>query len=180
MVSLKNVLILIGSASNSSSNLQLMKQFAERTQDRFSTTIFQQSGALPPFNPQLAFDNCPELVQQLRDQISHADVVVICTPEYLFSIPSRLKNILEWCVSTTVFANKPVGLITASADGQRGHIELQLIMQTLMARFTAETTLLISAVKGKLDSQGNVTDEQTDAELSRFIAAFGVLMDTQA
>lgn len=176
----KDVLILIGSASESSSNLKIMQRVAERAQPRFTTTIYQQLGALPPFDPRLSFDNSPELVQQLRHQISQADGVIICTPEYIFSIPSRLKNVLEWCVSTTVFANKPVGLVTASADGHRGHAELQLIMQTLMARFTEETTLLISAVKGKLDGQGTITDEQTRTDLDRFIVAFDRLMDTQS
>jgi len=63
--------------------------------------------------------------------------------EYVFSIPNGLKNVIEWCVATTVFADKPSGLITASANGQKGHEELLLIMKTAMAKFTSETTLLI-------------------------------------
>nr|WP_298555227.1 NAD(P)H-dependent oxidoreductase [uncultured Algibacter sp.] len=31
----------------------------------------------------------------------------MCTPEYVFSIPSGLKNTIEWCVSTNAFSNKP-------------------------------------------------------------------------
>ena len=68
---------------------------------------------------------------------------MICTPEYIFSLPSGLKNAIEWCVATTVFSEKPIGVITASADGQKGHEELQMIIKTVMARFTTETTLLI-------------------------------------
>ncbi|WP_262886208.1 NADPH-dependent FMN reductase [Sphingobacterium sp. 18053] len=36
----------------------------------------------------------------------------MCLPEYIFSIPSGLKNSIEWCISTTVFSDKPVGIIT--------------------------------------------------------------------
>jgi NAD(P)H-dependent FMN reductase len=39
-------------------------------------------------------------------------------------LTSGLKNAIEWCVSTTVFSDKPIGLITASASGQKGHEDL--------------------------------------------------------
>ncbi|WP_363317949.1 NAD(P)H-dependent oxidoreductase [uncultured Algibacter sp.] len=42
-----------------------------------------------------------------RNKIENADGIVICTPEYVFSIPSGLKNTIEWCVSTNAFSNKP-------------------------------------------------------------------------
>jgi len=37
-----------------------------------------------------------------------------------------LKNAIEWCVSTTVFTDKPTGIITASASGANGHAKLKL------------------------------------------------------
>ena len=97
-------------------------------------------------------------------------------PEYIFSIPSGLKNPLEWCVSTTIFANKPVGLITASANGEKGHEELQMIMKTIEAKFTTETTLLIQGAKGKIDSEGRLTDAETERALKSFLIGFAKLM----
>ncbi len=60
-------------------------------------------------------ENPPEAVLAFRKQIAAADGVLICTPEYVFTLPGSLKNALEWCVSTTIFSQKPTGLITASA-----------------------------------------------------------------
>lgn len=97
---------------------------------------------------------------------------MICTPEYVFSIPSGLKNAIEWCVSTTVFSDKPIGLITAAASGQKGHEELQLIIKTVMTKFTPETTLLIPGIKGKIDDKGEITDSKTKEVLTRFISAY--------
>lgn len=74
---------------------------------------------------------------------------MISTPEYIFSIPSGLKNAIEWCVSTNVFSDKPLGLITASANGLKGHEVLQMIMRTLETRFNENTLLLIQGIKGK-------------------------------
>jgi NAD(P)H-dependent FMN reductase len=111
-----------------------------------------------------------------RKAIENADGILICTPEYIFSIPSGLKNALEWCVATTVFSDKPAGLITASANGQKGHEELQLIMKTVMAKFNDATTLLIPGIKGKISDNGEIKDNRTKEDLQKFINAFKELI----
>ncbi len=87
-----------------------------------------------------------------------------------------MKNALEWCVSTTVFSDKPIGIITASAHGAKGHEELQLIMKTLTANFTDETTLLIHAIKGKINVEGDITDAKTKDDFEKFIEAYRALI----
>ncbi|MDR0194078.1 MAG: NAD(P)H-dependent oxidoreductase [Myroides sp.] len=54
-----------------------------------------------------------------RELIQKTDGILISTLKYIFSIPSGLKNALEWCVSASTFINKPLGTITASAHGKR-------------------------------------------------------------
>lgn len=79
---------------------------------------------------------------------------------------------MEWCVSTTVFSGKPTGLITASASGKKGHEELQLIMKTVMARLTPETTLLIQGIKSKVNRDGKFVDEKTKNAVEEFVKSF--------
>ena len=172
----RNIFAIIGSASQNSANSRLVDNLAEMTRDDFDWTIFDDLKSLPHFDPEQSLDNPPQLIAEFRDNVARADGILICTPEYIFSIPSGLKNALEWCVATTVFSDKPLGIITASASGQKGHEELQLIMKTVMARFTAETTLLIPGVKGKVDSKGGLTDGKTKDELARFISAYKRLL----
>ena len=81
----------------------------------------------------------------------------------------RLKNAIEWCVSTTVFSDKPVGIITASASGEKAHEELKLIMQTVQAIVHEETCLLIKGVKGKVGEEGEMIDAKTEAELRMLV-----------
>ncbi|MFY0687911.1 MAG: NAD(P)H-dependent oxidoreductase [Cyclobacteriaceae bacterium] len=101
--------------------------------------------------------------------MADSDHVVISTPEYIFSIPSGLKNILEWCVATTAFVDKPVTIITASAHGQKGHEELQLILQTLQAKVCKHRCLLIKGVKGKFSDEGNLVDQLTIQRLRTLV-----------
>ena len=168
----KNILAIIGSASTNSTNLKLVETIARLTKNEFNVTIYNELKKLPHFDPELSTDNPPKEILEFRQSIEEADGIIISTPEYVFSIPSGLKNAIEWCISTIIFSDKPTGLITASASGEKGHEELQLIMRTAMAKFTNETTLLIHGVKGKFNAQGNVSDEETKKQLGYFIESF--------
>ncbi|MEO7047978.1 MAG: NADPH-dependent FMN reductase [Ferruginibacter sp.] len=176
MTQKKNIFVIIGSASKNSANEKLVDNFSEFAKDFLSLTVFKDLKTLPPFDPELSTDNPPAEITRFRKQIENADGILICTPEYIFSIPSGLKNAIEWCVATTVFSDKPTGIITASASGEKGHEELQLIIKTVMTKFTEETTLLIKGIKGKINEQGQIIDGPTKADFIKFINAFKQLL----
>lgn len=174
---MKKILIINGSASGNSSNQQLIHYFIESSREFFHCTQAVALKTLPSFDPELSVGDTPVAVLQLRESIAVADGIFICTPEYVFSIPSGLKNMIEWCVSTTVFSDKPLGIVTASAIGEKGHEELQLIMKTVMANFNVDTCLLIQGIKGKINAPGNITDETTEKNMIAFMDAFRQLVE---
>ncbi|MBL0024247.1 MAG: NADPH-dependent FMN reductase [Saprospiraceae bacterium] len=173
----KNILAIIGSASENSANLKLVEQISVLARNACNLTIYSDLKLLPHFDPELSADNPPGQIIEFRKNIEQADGIIICTPEYVFSIPSGLKNAIEWCIATTIFLDKPLGMITASASGQKGHEELQLIMKTAMAKFTDETSLLIQGIKGKFDEQGNLIDKETKKQVVKFIDALMKLIN---
>lgn len=175
-----NILGINGSASQNSSNLTILKVITELGKSEFNLTIIDDLTELPHFKTELTNENIPEKIIKFRNQIENADGIIICTPEYVFSIPSRLKNAIEWCVSTTVFSDKPIGLITASASGEKGHKELKLIMKTVETYFTDETTLLIQGIKGKINKNGEILDDKTKTELEKFVQSFIKLKEKPA
>jgi chromate reductase, NAD(P)H dehydrogenase (quinone) len=168
----KEILIIIGSASKQSSNHKLIDYINGLWDNQIKVIVYDKLSELPHFSPEDSIANTPESVLSIRNMIEKADGVVISTPEYIFSIPSCFKNLMEWCVSTTIFSNKPVGLITASAHGMKGHEELHLIMETLGGVFTKETAILIQGIKGKIDKEGNILHENTALELQSFVKNF--------
>ena len=178
MAGKKSIFIINGSASQHSSNERLIDNFISLTNDYFDVIVFNELKMLPHFDPALSIKDTPEAVIQFRQNIQSADGVLICTPEYIFSIPAGLKNALEWCVSTTIFSGKPTGFITASASGLKGHEELQMLMKTLMAAFTEKTTLLVQGVKGKMNKSGEITDSKTREALVFFIHAYKEHLDS--
>lgn len=176
----KNIFVINGSASSNSANEKLVDYLKGLAKDYFDFTVLNDLKSLPHFDPELSADNPPEEIVIFRNDIENSDGVIISTPEYVFSIPAGLKNAIEWCVATTVFSDKPTGLITASASGIKGNQELQLIMKTLGAKFTKETTLIIQGVKGKINANGKITDDKTETELNEFINAFECLVNKES
>ncbi|HOY96233.1 MAG TPA: NAD(P)H-dependent oxidoreductase [Catalimonadaceae bacterium] len=170
------ILAIIGSASKNSSNLLLVKWIAERMKNSLDLHIFNDLKMLPHFDPELSLENTPQTILDFRTMVHEADGILICTPEYVFSIPSGLKNAIEWCISTTVFSDKPTSLITASAQGEKGHEELKMIMKTAMCRFQPETTLLIQGIRGKVDHKENLTDPGTITELNHLLKVFSEMV----
>ncbi|AFM04395.1 putative flavoprotein [Bernardetia litoralis DSM 6794] len=176
MIEKKNIFIVIGSASDNSTNRKLIENFVHLTEDKLNCIIYNDLKALPHFDPKLSSQNPPKEVLEFREKIKNADAILICTPEYIFSIPSGLKNAIEWCISTTVFTDKPLGIITASASGQKAHEELQLIMKTAMAKFTKDTILLIQGIKGKINKEGQIIDSKMTEDLKIFANQFNILL----
>ena len=172
MIKKLNILGINGSASQNSSNLAILKAIGKLGGIEINLTIIENLRHLPHFQIELTSDNTPPSITKFRKQLENADGIIISTPEYVFSIPSGLKNALEWCVSTTILSDKSVGLITASANGKMGHEELKLIMKTVQTYFTDTTTLLIPGVKGKVNEMGEIINDKTQVELLDFTKSF--------
>ena len=174
----KKVLAISGSTRKESSNLQIIHAIARLSAASLDMDIFNELDSLPHFNPDLDGDNVPAAVTAFRNRISEADGVLICSPEYVFSLPGSLKNAIEWVVSTTLFSGKPVALITAAAQGEKAHEALLLIMRTIEARFTPQTQLLIQGPRVKVNGQGTITDLPTLHKVEALMTAFARELNT--
>ncbi|MFS4430286.1 NADPH-dependent FMN reductase [Chryseobacterium sp. S90] len=166
----KKIVVIIGSASENSSNQKLMEQVLEKIENT-DFLMYDNLAVLPHFDTAITDENIPDEVLKIREYIKNSAGVIFSTPEYIFSIPGRLKNMLEWCVSTTIFSDKPVAVITASASGEKGHEELLMILNTLGATTDDKHQALIKGIKGKFDSNG-LLESNTFAKVSKLVADF--------
>ncbi|MBB6331680.1 NAD(P)H-dependent FMN reductase [Chryseobacterium sediminis] len=166
----KKIVVIIGSASENSSNQKLMEQVLAKMENT-DFQMYDNLSVLPHFDTAITDENIPDEVLKIREDIKNSAGVIFSTPEYIFSIPGRLKNMLEWCVSTTVFSEKPVAVITASASGEKGHEELLMILKTLGAVTDDKHQTLIKGIKGKFDSNG-LLESNTFAKVSKLVADF--------
>lgn len=153
--------------SNSSSNL-ILKTIVSLAPADIQIEVFIGLGDLPHFNHP---GDDPSVVADFKAKLRHADAVLICTPEYAFGIPGSLKNALDWTVGSGEFVDKPVGLITASSQGEKGHAALLLVLSAISAKVIDESTMLISFVRAKLNADGNVKDNELLIKLKQVVPA---------
>jgi NAD(P)H-dependent FMN reductase len=152
------ILAIPGSLRSDSSSSQILRNIHALLPANVRFEVYNGVGTLPHFND-AATPSAP--VVEFRSKIKEADGVIICTPEYAFGIPGALKNALDWTVGSAEFIDKPVALITASSQGEKGHAAMLLVLQAISAKVIAESSMVISFVRAKLDEQGNVKDLQT-------------------
>ena len=168
---MKNILAISGSLRAKSTNLTILENVAEMFADKINLTIYEDLAKLPHFNPDLDTETPPDEVTKWREAIKNSDGVLICSPEYVFSIPAALKNALEWTVSSADFHDKPTALITASSLGETAHESLLLILKTIDAKIGENSALLISHAQTKI-KDGIISDAETVEKLNLLIRSF--------
>jgi NAD(P)H-dependent FMN reductase len=164
------VLAVMGSSRQGSSNRQIVDYLQSRYEDVVRIEIYDQVDSLPPFDPGTDPEDAPVAVREWIEKIHQSDAVIVCTPEYVFSLPGMLKNALEWTVATTVFTDKPVAFIVASASGEYAMAALAIILQTLRGRpVPAAQQVLVKGARGKIAAGAGLTDAATAADLDQLV-----------
>jgi len=165
---MKNIFAISGSLRAGSSNHTILQHLGQMIPRDTNYTIYDGLSTIPAFDPGLDNDDPPASLADFRKQISEADAIIICTPEYAYGVPGALKNALDWTVSSGSFSGKPVALITASTGGENAHEAMIKILGALDAKLSQETTLLIPFIRTKID-KGTVSDEETVKNLQNLL-----------
>lgn len=144
-LSSKSILLINGSIRADSSTQILINKIEEIIDKmmQISTIQFDLS-KLPMFNPDQEKVLQNESINQWYINIKNCIAVVIVTPEYLNSIPSVLKNSLEWMTTSGAFNNKKILPIVYTPKSPRGENAQAHLIKTLQAlNANIITTLLL-------------------------------------
>ena len=145
------ILAIAGSLRQASSNSALVNVAAALPLASAELIVYGGLAALPPFNPDNAFD-APEAVRRFRQHLFACDAVVIASPEYAHSVPGVLKNALDWVIESGELIDKPVALISASARTRYAWAALVEILTAMSARVIGEASIALSLQGRTLDA----------------------------
>ncbi|GLR19287.1 NADPH-dependent FMN reductase [Portibacter lacus] len=154
------VFAISGSTKTNSTSQRLINYIQVKYAGVFDLRIFDGIAKLPHFNPELEAE-LPNQVAEFRALIESADGLLFVSPEYVFSLPGSLKNAIEWLVSTVLLSRKPTATIIAAASGLKAQESLNLILRTLETILPENSTGLIQGAKGKIPSDGNISDQES-------------------
>ena len=111
------VLLISGSTRLASTNTAALRTVAALAPAGIETQWYEGLADLPAFNPDDDGTAHPSVVA-LHEQISGADAVLLCTPEYAGTLPGSFKNLLDWTVGSADLYEKPIAFLNVAAPGR--------------------------------------------------------------
>jgi len=177
------VAVIVGSNRRESINRKLARALVKLGAGKFDAK-FVRIDDLPIYN-QDNEGNLPPEVVRFKNEIAKADGVLIVTPEHNRSMPTVLKNAIDWGArpyGKSVWPGKP-GFITGTSPGAISTALVQANLRTVMLGLGM--TLLggesyIQFKPNLIDEAGNVTDESTKTFLQGFVDRFATLVERLA
>jgi len=133
---------------------------------------------LPFYSEDLASPNKPKVVQDFLEQVSKADGIVCCTPEYNHSIPAVLKNAIDWAsrpAFNSPLKGMPVTIITQAVSpvgGARAQAHLKLVLDSTLSRVHLCHEMMVTGVDQKFSQDLELTDDKTSERIRRHLSSF--------
>lgn len=139
---MKRILFVVGSLRERSFNRQLAQEAARLLEGRAEVSFLEYAD-VPFMNQDIEFP-APEAVARVRREVQEADGMWIFTPEYNYSYPAVLKNLIDWLSrpltagdrSTAVIVGKKVAV--SSATGGSAGAGTRAMVGKLMAAVRAD------------------------------------------
>jgi len=173
---MRTIAVVTGSASASSINRRLANALMRLGADRFSFTSVRIDD-LPMFNVDLSKEP-PAAVLRMKGQIAAADGVIIVTPEHNRSIPSVLKNAIDWGsrpAGQSCWIGKPAGILGIST-GQTGTAAAQQHLRNILSPqqviIMGQPELYLHWKEGLIGGDGMITDEAVRKRVEAFLERY--------
>lgn len=166
------ILGIAGSLRKDSYNKMLLKEVVRLATPDSAIDIFDIK-KIPLYNQDLE-ENLPQAVINLKKRIRESDAILFVTPEYNYSIPGVLKNVIDWGsrpYGDNTWDKKPVAIMGASVGGfgtirAQAHLR-QTFLFTNMFPINAE--LYVSKANEKFDSSGHLIEDEIRAKIISLI-----------
>lgn len=174
-----NVLVFAASHRKESINRKLARCAAQSVVEAGGKVDFTEYGEFDsPLYDDEMFDAAaiPSPVQHFTGKLEMADAVIIASPEYNWSFPGSLKNLIDWASvkNPTPFAGKAVLLLSASPSlrgGAQGLVHLRTPLSALGA-FVYPRLFTLSRAHSAFAVDGRLLDEKLRSELGQLARQF--------
>jgi chromate reductase, NAD(P)H dehydrogenase (quinone) len=131
---------------------------------------------IPHYDGDVEEQGFPEAVVAFREKFKRADALLIVTPEYNFSIPGVLKNVIDWLSrppDQTLTNGKPVAIMGAGGrlGSARAQYHLRQILGCLSMLTVPRPEVFVLNAWEKISADGSIKDPAVDKEIVALLAA---------
>jgi chromate reductase len=173
------VAVIIGSNRRESVNRRLGHALTKLGADKFAFS-FIQIDDLPLYNQDLEAE-LPNTVARFKSEIAAADGLLFVTPEHNRSIPTVLKNAIDWGArpyGQNSWNGKPAAITGTSPGAIGAAIAQQHLRQVLgnLGVLVMGGEAYVSFKPGFIDADGAIADESARKFLQGFVDQFATLV----
>lgn len=171
--------VIVGSNRRESLNRRLAQALTRLGADKFAFS-FIQIDDLPLYNQDLESE-LPKSVARFKSEVAAVDGLLFVTPEHNRSIPTVLKNAIDWGArpyGQNSWNGKPAA-ITGTSPGTVGTaIAQQHLRQVLgnLGVLVMGGEAYVSFKPGLVDADDGITDESIGKFLNGFVDQFATLV----
>jgi NAD(P)H-dependent FMN reductase len=160
------VLLVTGSTRAGSGNTAALATVAAVAPRGVTAVMYDGLARLPAFNPDDDGDRVPREVAGLREEITAADAVLFCTPEYAGTLPGSFKNLLDWTVGGGQLYGKAAAWINVAAQGrgQGAQDALASVLGYVGAVIVETACRRIPVDRAAVSQDGTISDPRFRAE----------------
>jgi len=157
------LLIFAASHRPESSNRKLAQLAAAHVAKTVAVDFAEYSEFdMPLYNDVIATANIPDIAQSFAKRAASAQGIIISSPEYNWSYPGSLKNIIDWTsrLASNPLAGKTALLMSATPGGRGGILGLNHLKPPLesVQMHVFNRVFPLSNSHTALDAAGELTD----------------------
>jgi chromate reductase len=178
---MSQIMLLTASMRRDSCNKKLMHQVYRYLNETHQQHVYHMPDfsnfTAPLYHGDIeANDGIPLPIQNFAEDLLQSEGLIIASPEYNYSIPAALKNLIDWVsrVKPMPLAKKPILLLSASpalAGGSRGLLALEVTLMACGVLVFPRTFSLAGALAA-FDQAGRLKNEDVLTNLKKCVAAF--------
>ena len=169
------VLTICGSLRTASFNRKLLK---------LATEVAQKLGAevvdadlkkinLPMYDQDIEEAGMPANVLEFKKMVGDADVLIMASPEYNYSVTGALHNAIDWLSRGGNSLDKKTVAIIGTSPGPfgtvRGQNHLRQMLSALNAQFLAQPQMLLRSAMQAFAEDGSLVDQKGQEVLEQLI-----------
>jgi chromate reductase, NAD(P)H dehydrogenase (quinone) len=172
-----DILAISGSLRAGSYNTSLLRAVEAAAPETLRLEIITPRGVPLYDGDEEEAHGIPGIVEDLKARLRAADGLVIATPEYNFSVPGVLKNMIDWLSrgQNQPFNGKHIGIMGASAGlmgTARSQYHLRMSLQGLYGVVMPRPEIFMSHAGNKFAADGTLNDEATEKVIGVWLKHF--------
>jgi chromate reductase len=168
-----DILAFSGSLRRGSYNAALLREAQQAAPDDVAIEIYDYSD-IPLYNGDLETGAYPQAATRMKERVRKAGALIFAVPEYNYSIPGVLKNLIDWGsrpYGTNCWIGKPMAVLgTGGGMGTlRAQLHFRQIAYGMEMHLLLRPEILVVNAAQKFDADGKLTDDVARGMIAKMV-----------